>query len=86
MRSLPDFTGHSVDSPAWQSEARILILFSRMWEPEWSWTNIELVRKIWRHFYNYEPELTIPEMGTRPFAPLASWQRRGQWIELYELK
>jgi 4-amino-4-deoxy-L-arabinose transferase-like glycosyltransferase len=83
VHSLPDFTAHSVDSSDWQHDARVFIFFSRMWEPEWSWTNIELVRKVWRRFYGYEPELTIPEMRSRPLTPVARWQRRGQWIEVY---
>jgi len=83
--SLPDFTAHSVDSPDWRRDARVLVFFSRMWEPEWSWTNIPLVRKIWRHFYGYEPELSIPEMRSRPLAPVARWERRGLWIEIYEV-
>ena len=70
VRSLPDSTAH---------DARIFVLFTRMWEPRWSWTNIELVRKIWRHFYAYEPDVTISGM------PVARWQRRGQWIAVYEV-
>jgi 4-amino-4-deoxy-L-arabinose transferase-like glycosyltransferase len=85
VHSLADFTAQSVDSPDWQRDARILVFFSRMWEPEWSWTNIELVRKIWRHFYGFQPELSIPEMQRRPFTLLARWQRHGQWIEVYEV-
>jgi 4-amino-4-deoxy-L-arabinose transferase-like glycosyltransferase len=84
VHSLPDFTAHSVDSSDWQHDARVFVFFSRMWEPQWSWTNIELVRKIWRHFYGYQPELTIPEMRGRPLTPVARWERRGQWIEVYE--
>lgn len=84
VHSLADFTAGSVDSPDWRGDARILVFFSRTWEPEWSWTNIELVRKIWRHFYGYEPELTIPEMRRRALTPVARWERRGQWIEVYE--
>jgi 4-amino-4-deoxy-L-arabinose transferase-like glycosyltransferase len=82
--SLPDFTARSVDHPEWQRDARVFIIFSRTWRPAWSWTNIELVRRIWRHFYGYEPELTIPDMQSRPFTPVARWQRRGQWIEVLE--
>jgi len=84
VHNLPDFTAHSVDSPDWRRDAHVLVFFSRMWEPEWSWTNIVLVRKIWRHFYGYEPELSIPEMRSRPLTPVARWERRGQWIEVYE--
>jgi hypothetical protein len=83
VHSLPDFTAHSVDSPDWRRDAHILIFFSRMWEPPLSWTHIELVRKIWRHFYGYQPDLSIAEIESRPLTPLARWTRRGQWIEVY---
>ena len=84
IRGLSDFTAHSIDDPAWRQNARVLVFFSRTWEPRWSWTNIELVRKIWRHFYDYQPDLSLPDMRSRPFALVARWQRRGQWIEIYE--
>ena len=83
-RSLPDFSAAGVDSPDWRNHARILIVFSRMWEPRLSWTRIELVRKIWRHFYGYEPDLTTQELQRRPLIPIARWTRRGQWIGIYE--
>ena len=85
VTSLPDFTAHSVDSPDWRRGARVLVFFPRMWEPQWSWTNIVLVRKIWRRFYGYEPDLSIREMQRRPLTPVARWERRGQWIEVYEV-
>ncbi|HTQ56441.1 MAG TPA: hypothetical protein VMI94_18355 [Bryobacteraceae bacterium] len=85
VHALPDFTASNVDNPAWQRDARVLVLFSRMWEPPWSWTNVELVRKIWRHFYGYEPELTARDMSGRPFTPVARWERHGLWVEVYEL-
>jgi hypothetical protein len=85
VHSLPDFTAYSVDSTDWQRDARVLVFFSRTWEPRWSWTNIELVRKIWRHFYGFEPELSISEMRLRALTPVARWERGGQWIEVYEV-
>lgn len=85
VSSLADFTAHSVDDPDWQRRAHVLVVFSRAWQPAWSWTKIELVRKIWRHFYGYAPELTDSEMRSRPFTLVARWERRGQWIEVYEV-
>jgi len=85
VHSLPDFTPHSVDAADWQRDARVLVFFPRMWEPRWSWTNIELVRKIWRHFYGYEPEISSSEMRSRGITSVARWERRGQWIEIYEV-
>lgn len=85
VRSLPDFTARSVDNPDWQANASVLVFFARMWDPPWNWTHLDLVRDIWHHFYGYQTELTVPEMRTRPFTPVARWQRRGLWIEVYEV-
>lgn len=85
VRALPDFTAASIDNPDWRKDARMLVLFSRMWEPAWSWTNIELVRKMWRYFYGYQPELTLRDMLGRPFTPVARWERHGLWVEVYEV-
>lgn len=84
VRSLPDFTAASVNQLDWTG-VRVFVLFSRMWEPEWSWTNIELVRKIWHRFYGYEPELSFVEMRRRPVTPVAHWTRHGLWVEVYEV-
>jgi 4-amino-4-deoxy-L-arabinose transferase-like glycosyltransferase len=75
VRNLPD----------WRS-ARAVVLFCRSWEPEWSWTNIELVRQLRQRFYGYEPDVSIVQMIHRPVAPVARWVRHGQWVEVYEVR
>ena len=82
--SLQDFTAVSIDRHDWHG-ARLFVLFSRMWEPDWSWTRIELVRKIWRRFYGYEPELSIADMRSRPMLPIAQWSRQGLWLAIFEV-
>ena len=83
VHSLQDFTAQSVDSPDWRRDARVLVVFSRMWEPAWSWTHLELVRKILHRFYEYRQDLSSSEMRNRPLTRTARWQRRGLWIEVY---
>lgn len=85
VRSLPDFTARSVDDPEWRRDARVFVFFSRTWEPSWSWTQFALVRELWHQFYGYEPELSVPEMRSRPMTPVARWERRGLWVEVYEV-
>jgi hypothetical protein len=84
VRALPDFTAASLQllDPR---DARIFVLFSRMWEPKWSVTHIELVRKIWRRFYGFERELTPEDMLSLPVAPIAHFEERGLWLEVYAL-
>jgi 4-amino-4-deoxy-L-arabinose transferase-like glycosyltransferase len=85
VRSLPDFTAATVNRLDWRT-VRAVVLFSRTWEPEWSWTNIELVRKVWHRFYGYEPDVSVVQMGQRPVEPVARWVRHGQAVELYEVR
>jgi hypothetical protein len=84
VSSLPDFTASSINALDW-SQVQVFVLFARMWQPEWSWTNFELVRKIWHRFYGYEPELSPAGMRGRPVTPVASWFRHGLWVEVYEV-
>ena len=85
VRSLPDFTAATMNRLDWRT-VRAVVLFSRTWEPEWSWTNIELVRKIWHRFYGYEPDVSIVQMGQRPVETVARWVRHGQSVEVYEVR
>ena len=84
VHSLKDFTAHSVDGGDWRRDARVLIFFSRTWEPEWSWARIGWVRTLWSRFYGYQADLPAAEMRERGLAQVARWERRGQWIEVYE--
>ncbi len=84
VRSLPDFTAATVNRLDWR-QVRAVVLFSRTWEPEWSWTNIELVRKLWHRFYGYEPDVSIAQMRERPVVPVVHWTRHGQRVEVYEV-
>jgi len=84
VRSLPDFTAATVHRLDWRS-VRAVVLFSRTWEPQWSWTNIELVRKLRHRFYGYEPDVSVVQMRDGPLVPVAHWARHGQWVEVYEV-
>lgn len=85
VRSLPDFTASGMSRLDWRN-VHAVVLFSRMWEPPWSWTNLELVRKIWHRWYDYEPDLPVAQMRQMPVIPVARWVRHGQWVEVYEVR
>lgn len=85
VHSLPDFAAETIDSTAWRNDAHILVLFSRMWDPPLSWTRIAWIRKTWHYFYDFRQDLTPLELTARSLTPIARWQRRGQWIEIYEV-
>lgn len=85
VRALPDFTASNVNKVDW-GDVQVFVLFSRMWEPAWSWTDIELVRKVWHRFYGFEPELAPAAMTSRPLTPVAHFEHRGLWAEVYEVR
>jgi hypothetical protein len=84
VRSIPDFTAANLNNLDW-SGARVFVLFSRMWQPGLSWTDLDVVCKIRQRYYGYEPELSFLEMRRRRVTPVARWVRHGLWIEVYEV-
>lgn len=63
---------------------RVLVLYSRTWEPAWGVLQNPLVRRFLGHFYQYEPQMN--EQQCREVLGLTRvgrWSRRGQWVELY---
>ena len=85
VRSLPDFTAHDIDTLDWR-DVQVFVLFSRMWEPGLSWMNLDLVREVRSRFYGFDPDLGIAQMRQRPLTPVAHFERRGQWAEVYEVQ
>lgn len=66
-------------------QARVLVVYSRTWDPPWGVLRIPVVERFLERFYDYEPELSASQ--AREWLGLeraARWDRRGQWIEVYE--
>lgn len=63
---------------------RVLVLYSRTWEPAWGVLQSPQVRKFLGHFYEYEPQMNAQQcrdvLGLRQ---VGRWSRRGQWVEVY---
>ncbi|MBV8819892.1 MAG: hypothetical protein JO022_16130, partial [Acidobacteriaceae bacterium] len=69
------------------SGMRVLVLYSRTWEPSWSVLRISAVRDFLARWYEYEPQMTAVEC--RQILGLQQrmrWTRRGQWVEVYALQ
>jgi hypothetical protein len=63
---------------------QVLVMYSRTWEPTWGVTHIPLVGKFLAKFYDYEPQMTEAEIGSKlGLRPMKRWERGGQWIEVY---
>lgn len=80
VRETPDFRVSTLQALDW-SGVDVLVIFSRMWEPEWSFTRIAPVRRLWQRFYCYEPDATSPPGAG--FQQVGHWSRRGLWIDVY---
>ncbi len=63
----------------------VVVLYSRTWDPPWGVLRIPPVERFLSRYYDYEPQLTASE--AKQFLNLdrvARWDRRGQWVEVYE--
>lgn len=81
VREVGDFRSSRVNAAA--AAARVFVLYSRSWEPDWRPLQ-ESLASIWRLYYGYEPQITGAEVQRRlGMRPVARWVRRGQWVEVY---
>jgi hypothetical protein len=63
---------------------KILVLYSRTWEPSWGVLRWPAVRDFLGRFYEYEPQMTPSEVRQHfGLVPVQRWDRRGQWIEIF---
>lgn len=63
---------------------RVLVLYSRTWEPPWGVLQSPAARKFLAHFYQYEPQMTAEQCREKlGLTQIQRWDRRGQWIEIY---
>ncbi|MGH9721428.1 MAG: ArnT family glycosyltransferase [Bryobacteraceae bacterium] len=83
VRKLQDF-GRDLVLALDPSSIDIFILYSRDWEPSYSFMRIEPVRRFWSRFFGYRVSVGRAEIETHfGLKPVGSWARRGQWIEVY---
>jgi len=66
------------------SKVDVLVVYARTWEPKWSVLRSQVVIEYLRRYYDYEPQITPADIRQRlGFIPVARWQQRGQWIDIY---
>ena len=69
---------------ALKGDVEVLVVYSRTWEPQWGAIRLEWIRRVLTDYYFYQPQLTSAEIEKQlGLVPIARWQRRGQWIEIY---
>jgi 4-amino-4-deoxy-L-arabinose transferase-like glycosyltransferase len=82
VRGIENFNPATVRSL--KGDVEVLVIYSRTWEPRWGAISLEWIRRILTDYYFYEPQAT-PELIQKELGlfPIARWERRGQWIEIY---
>ena len=63
---------------------RVLVLYSRTWDPDWGVLRIPLVRNFLARFYEFEPQMNGQQCrDILGLTQVGRWSRRGQWVEVY---
>ena len=79
-----DFHRSSVIGKVQGSPARILVVYSRTWEPKWGVLNNDFVKGFLARYYEYEPQITAEAIEANlGMTPVYRWEKRGQWIQIY---
>jgi hypothetical protein len=79
-----DFHASKVIPRVAGSPARILVVYSRTWEPAWGVLRSGAVRDFLARYYEYEPQITAGQIRrSLGMSPVYRLEKRGQWIEIY---
>jgi hypothetical protein len=63
---------------------RVLVLYSRTWDPPWGVLQNPVIRNFLAKFYEYEPQMSAQQCKeVLGLTQVGRWSRRGQWVELY---
>ena len=82
VRGLPNFDPETVLPLA--GHVDVLVIYSRTWEPTWGVLQSQWIRDFLTAYYFYKPQVTSREIqSSLGLAPVARWEERGQWIEVY---
>jgi 4-amino-4-deoxy-L-arabinose transferase-like glycosyltransferase len=82
VRGIDNFNPETVLGLKGQVE--VLVVYSRTWEPRWGALQLNWIRQFLTDYYFYKPHVTGEQIEKElGLLPVARWQRRGQWIEIY---
>ncbi len=74
---------HAASIAAIDPRVRVLVLYSRTWEPEAGLLSIPWVRSLLQQYYDYEPAAKGRDTAYRlGFRPMIEFRERGQWVEV----
>lgn len=81
--NLPAFTPAELRSLDW-SQVRVLVAYSRDWDPSWNLIELPPVRKFWQHCCGYIPAPERDQLRARIPLPLCErLSLHGQWMDIY---
>jgi hypothetical protein len=81
-RGIENFNPETV--LALKGQVEVFVLYSRTWEPSWGAISLDWIRKFLTAYYFYKPQITSEQITKQlGLLPVARWERRGQWIEIY---
>jgi hypothetical protein len=82
---LEGFTAREFEKAAADS-FDVLYLYSRKWEPAENWlVRLPYFQKAQEHYFNYAPQIAEETLVARyRLRVLARFERRGQWVKIYE--
>lgn len=82
---LPDYRPATLDAVDWE-ETPVLALFAQVPETAAGLHRSETVRRVWRRYWRWEPDLTPAQLRARlpSLKPAGRWSRGGYWVEIYE--
>jgi hypothetical protein len=82
VRGIDNFNPETV--LALKGNVEVLVVYSRTWEPRWGAIRLDWIRQFLTDYYFYKPQITGEQIEKElGLVPIARWQRRGQWIEIY---
>jgi hypothetical protein len=82
VRGIENFNPETV--LALQGQVEVLVVYSRTWEPKWGAIRLDWIRDFLTKYYFYKPQVIAEEITKQlGLLPIARWERRGQWIEIY---
>jgi len=79
-----DFHVKNVVDAVTKSNADVLVIYSRTWEPPASVFSIPLVERFLRRYYEYEPQISTSEVESKlGMKSRFRFSQRGQWIQVF---
>jgi hypothetical protein len=82
VRAVEDFSMERLKGLSWE-RGDVLILYSRAWDPQSSFSRWPWVRELRRRFFVKQDEAVLADMAEVPqLKPLVGFEQRGLWVEI----